>query len=308
MSTYKIFKKMPLVSIHIISYNQVDFIDEAIQSALNQEYDNLEIIIADDGSTDGTCEVILEYGLKFPEIIIPLVGGPNLGITGNSNRGLAACRGKYVAFMGGDDSFLPGKISKQVEWLEADKNRVLCYHDLDVYDSESGRTLYLWSQKYRFRTGDARSLVKYGTFFGATSVMIRYSHKLNIHFNENILVASDWFMWIEILERQTGTFGYINGIFARYRRHKNNITSVASHYLHDALATIEAVEVLAPNKYKWECRQKKSEIYFLEAYKNLKLHEYWAMTTMLARSLWVCFGLWLAPSRLIFTKFLNQKI
>jgi glycosyltransferase involved in cell wall biosynthesis len=296
----------PLVSVHIITYNQVDFIHETILSVLDQDYSNIEIVVADDGSTDGTAEIILDYAEKYPNKIIPLVGGPNLGITGNSNRGLRACKGKYVAFMGGDDSFLPGKISKQVEWLESDTNRVLCYHDIDVYDSNTGRTLYLWSEKYRSRNGNTRTLIKHGVFFGATSVMIRYPH--DVFFNQLIPTASDWFMWIEVLEKQSGYLGCVDGVYARYRRHMNNVTLKGAHRLHDALATICAIENIAPNKYNWECKQKKAEIYFIEAYKNLSIREFSASYSALLQSFSVCHGLWLAPVRLLLIKLSRSRL
>lgn len=297
---------MPLVSVHIITYNQKNFINEALRSALDQDYENIEIVVADDGSTDGTAEIILDYARRYPSKIVPLVGGPNLGITGNSNRGLRTCKGKYVAFMGGDDSFLPGKISKQVEWLEADKNRVLCYHDVDVYDTETGKTLYLWSKKYRSRNGNARTIIKHGTFFGATAVMVRYPHDLL--FNEKIPTASDWFMWIEILERQSGILGYVDGVYARYRRHPNNITSTGEHHLHDALATIEAVELLAPNKYEWECNQKRAEIYSLESFNSLKIGGLKNSMVYMFHSLRICRGFWIAPLRLLVCKVFGLRL
>jgi glycosyltransferase involved in cell wall biosynthesis len=296
----------PLVSIHIITYNQIQFVHETLASALNQDYDNLEIVVADDGSTDGTAEIILDYAKRYPSKIVPLVGGPNLGITGNSNRALRACKGEYVAFQGGDDSFLPGKISKQVEWLEADKHRVLCYHNIDVYDSETGKTLYLWSEKFRFRNGNARTVIRHGTFFGASSVMVR--HPKNLFFNEKISTASDWFMWIEILEKQSGSLGYVDGVYARYRRHANNITVTGAHALNDALATVDAVEELAPQKYKWECRQKRAEIYFLEAYQNLLGRNYLMVVSSLLRSLSACRGICVRPIGLLLSKMLGLKL
>ena len=300
--------RAPLVSVSIITYNQAQFIHEALQSALSQDYKNIEVVVSDDGSTDGTAEIILEYARRHPGKVVPLVGGPNLGITGNSNRALKACQGKYIAFMGGDDTLLPTKVSKQVAWLEADKDRVLCYHDVDVYDSESGKSLYLWSQKYRFRMGNAKSVVKYGTFFAATSVMVRYPHQLHIVFNENIPTASDWLMWIEILERQVGYLGYVEGVYARYRRHPNNITSTGSHQLHDLMATIDAIEWLAPNKYNWECKQKRAEIYFLEAYKNISAKRFCMAFASLFQSLRVCRGFWIAPFRLLVAKVFSGKL
>lgn len=296
----------PLVSICVITYNQKQFIHETLSSVLNQDYDNLEIVVADDGSTDGTAEIIIDYAQRYPGKIIPIVGGPNLGITGNSNRGLRSCKGKYVAFMGGDDSFLPGKISRQVEWFEADENRVLCYHNLDVYESESGKTLYFWSEKYRYRNGDARTVIRHGVFFGATSVMIRYPK--NLFFNESISTASDWLMWIEVLENQSGCIGYVDGVYARYRRHLNNITLTGTHHFDDAIATINAINVLAPNKYKWECRQKLAEIYFLEAYKNLLKLNFGKTFSLLFQSVRVCHGFWVAPFLLLVSKVFGLRL
>jgi len=294
---------IPLVSVCIITYNQVEFMHETLQSALQQDYANIEIIVADDGSTDGTAEIIIDYARKFPGKIVSLIGGPNLGVTGNSNRGLRACKGQYVAFMGGDDTLLPCKITKQVAWLESDKDRVLCYHDVDVYDSETGKTIYLWSQKYRLRMGNAREVVKNGNFFAAMSVMVRYPHELNIVFNENIKVASDFFMWIEILERQSGSFGYVEGVYSRYRRHLNNVSSTGgSLYLHDSLATLDAIETLAPNKYDWECNQKRSETYLIEAHRRIWNKDYWIVFSLLLRSFCACHGFWMAPARILLRK------
>ena len=296
----------PLVSVLIVSYNQVSFIRDAIESAATQDYENLEIIVADDGSTDGTVEIILECQKQYPGKLVALVGATNLGITGNSNRGLRACRGKYVAFMGGDDSFLPGKILAQVRWLEADLNRVLCYHDLDVYDSASNLTLYLWSERYIFRHGSARTVIRYGTFFGATSVMVRYPKGLL--FNPNISTASDWLMWIEVLERQSGTLGHVDGVYARYRRHANNVTSTGKHHLADLLATIEAVNLLVPRKYHWERTQKLAEIYFLAAYRSFRAKEIANCLSLLSQSFRACKGFWISPVVLLFRKILKKKL
>ena len=88
----------PLVSVAIITYNQADIIHETLPETINQQYSNLEVIIADDGSTDGTAQIILEYAGKYPDRVIPVLSNRNNGITINSNQALEACHGKYVAF------------------------------------------------------------------------------------------------------------------------------------------------------------------------------------------------------------------
>ena len=211
----------PLVSVMIITYNQKQFIHETLQSVLNQDYKNIEIIVADDGSSDGTREIILEYAEQYPTKIVSLVGGPNLGITGNSNRGLKACRGKYIAFMGGDDLFLPEKISKQVKWFEAKSDRVLCGHHIEVfYDDERLPHLH---RQYLTSGKGPKDFIRHGCPFGATSVMVRANHTPQNGFDSSLKLVSDGFFFTETLMRGGG-YGYVPGVYARYRRHNNNIT------------------------------------------------------------------------------------
>ena len=254
----------PLVSISIITFNQINFIHETLYSALDQDYKNLEVVVADDGSTDGTAEVILEYAKKYPGRLIPLVGGPNLGITGNSNRALKACRGKYIAFQGGDDVLLPGKIIAQVEWFEKDSKRVLCYHDVDAFDSETGKTIRKWSDRFKHRACGVDELVRLGPFMCATSVMIRRDLSTDVMFDHRIPVASDWLFWVEVLVKNFGLIGFVNGTYARYRRHDGNVTNHSLPLLADSLKSITIIE----EKFPWlskECRNHRSIIYLRTA-------------------------------------------
>ncbi len=205
-------------------------------------------IISYDGSSDGTAAVILEYAEKYPERLVALVGGPNLGITGNSNRALKACKGKYIAFQGGDDVLLPGKISKQVEWMEADERRVLCGHDVEAFDSETGKRRYLWSEHFPMRSGKgAYPIVRDGFLYAATAVMVRASAIPLFGFDERLPIISDRKLWIDCLA-SGGYFGYVNGIYARYRRHANSITSHYSQILQDdKFVTLALVESRYPH-------------------------------------------------------------
>lgn len=219
----------PLVSVHIITYNQKQFIHETLASVLEQDYPNIEIVVADDGSTDGTAEIILDYARQYPDKIVPLVGGPNLGITGNANRGLAACKGKYIAFLGGDDLMLPNKISKQVRYMESHGNCAISYHDLDVFDDSTGKTLYKFSQVSAPQQGDVRKLIKYGCFNGACAVMVRHDCSPQGGFDSRLRIASDWLYWIECMASGR-EIHYIAEELGRYRRHSNNVTGDGGRY------------------------------------------------------------------------------
>ena len=93
----------PLVSISIITYNQKEYLKDCIESILIQNYDNIEIVIADDCSTDGSQELLNIYKERYPDKFVLKLAKKNRGITKNSNAAHFACSGKYIFIMGGDD-------------------------------------------------------------------------------------------------------------------------------------------------------------------------------------------------------------
>lgn len=135
----------PLVSVAIITYNQKEYLRECIESILLQNYPNLQIVVADDCSSDGTQDLLLRYSQQYPNVFTLKLSEKNLGITANSNLAHFACRGKYIFWMGGDDLMLPGKIAKQVEYMENNPDCTLCYHNLDVFDSATKKNLYYFN-------------------------------------------------------------------------------------------------------------------------------------------------------------------
>ncbi len=104
----------PLVSVVIPAYNSASYIAEAIDSALQQDYPEQEIIVIDDGSTDETVEIVARYGDK-----VRLLTQKNQGSAVARNLGIRQARGKYVAFLDADDVWGPHKIRCQVEAMAA---------------------------------------------------------------------------------------------------------------------------------------------------------------------------------------------
>lgn len=223
---------LPKVSIHVISYNQRDFIREAVDSALAQNYPNLEVVIADDASTDGTAEILKEYERNHPGRVVAMLGEENVGITRNSNLGLAACSGELIAFMGGDDVLLPGKIAAQVRWFGADPQRVLCGHQVETFYDDGSRAPHSLSRHLHSGRG-AGPLIRHGPF-GATSVMVRRDRIPSYGFDEALSIVSDQLLWVDVV-RDDGIMGYVPGTLARYRRHSANVTR-------DPLANLDDVE------------------------------------------------------------------
>jgi glycosyltransferase involved in cell wall biosynthesis len=234
----------PLVSILCVTYNQREFVAETVAGMLAQDYPNLEAVIADDGSTDGTVELLRTLTAGDPRFTV--VAGVHAGITANSNRALARCRGRYVAVMGGDDVMLPGKIARQVAWMEADEHRVLCGHDVEVFESSSGEALYLWSERFPLQRGRGAETAVQSVPFCATAIMVRRSAIPARGFDARVPVASDWKLWIDCLHPD-GEYGYVEGVLARYRRHDRNVTgrrgaAQTEHAIAEQLLIWELVE------------------------------------------------------------------
>ena len=129
----------PLVSILINNYNYGRFLAEAIDSALNQTYSNIEVIVVDDGSTDDSHSIIANYQQK----IIPILK-ENGGQASAFNVGFAASRGEIICFLDSDDLFEPQKISEIVQIFEQNPEVGWCFHPLtyigDQIDSQNLET------------------------------------------------------------------------------------------------------------------------------------------------------------------------
>ena len=104
----------PLVSVVIPAYNCGAYLAMAVQSALDQDYPLKEIIVVDDGSTDDTPDVLAQFGER-----IVVVNQPNSGVAAARNLGMQTARGELIALLDADDLWLPGKLHKQVAYLNA---------------------------------------------------------------------------------------------------------------------------------------------------------------------------------------------
>jgi glycosyltransferase involved in cell wall biosynthesis len=114
----------PTVSVIIPAYNAEEYVKDAVTSALNQTYPLQEIVCVDDGSTDGTLEVLRSLESRHPEQVHVLTG-PNRGACAARNRGMERATGDYLQFLDADDILLPEKIEQDVAALEEDREALL---------------------------------------------------------------------------------------------------------------------------------------------------------------------------------------
>lgn len=111
----------PLVSVILIFFNEEKFITEAIESVLAQTYNHWELLLVNDGSSDRSGSIAHNYVEQAPEKIFSLEhqGGQNLGMSASRNLGIQQAKGQYLAFIDGDDVWLPEKLQQQVELIES---------------------------------------------------------------------------------------------------------------------------------------------------------------------------------------------
>lgn len=112
---------LPLVSVIIPTYNRGRILCEAVDSVLEQDYSNVELIVVDDGSTDHTAAILAGYQEK-----IVVIRQPNRGVSAARNAGIAAARGRLISFLDSDDFWLPQKLSCQVDFFISHPGAQIC--------------------------------------------------------------------------------------------------------------------------------------------------------------------------------------
>jgi len=138
--------QLPLVSIITPTYNHAAYLEETIESVLNQDYPRIEYIVLDDGSTDGTREILAKYTGR-----IRWETHPNMGETRTVNKGLSMATGEILAVVNSDDLLLPGGVSVLVRSLLAHPDALAAYPDWYYIDANSRMVGYNRSPDYDYR-------------------------------------------------------------------------------------------------------------------------------------------------------------
>jgi glycosyltransferase involved in cell wall biosynthesis len=134
---------MPRVSVILPTYNYGRFVGEAIQSVLGQTFQDFELIVVDDGSTDNTRDVVG----SFTDPRLRYIYKENGGESSAYNVGIHASSGEYIAFLDSDDIWLPRKLELQVKAMESAPQAGLVYSDVLYFDSTTGAIIEQFSRK-----------------------------------------------------------------------------------------------------------------------------------------------------------------
>ena len=214
--------ELPTVSVAIWTCDQERFIGEAIESALEQDYSRLEVVVADDHSRDSTPHIVADYAERYPDVVKPVLNTGSRSILTNVNRALAACNGELVAILDGDDSYLPGKIEAQVRAFVEHPGLALCHHPVELVD-EAGTVLGIHDPLPHPVWTSARDLVARGKFVATASTMMRREAMPEGGVQPVAGHAPDWLLSIETA--RNGPILRLPQALARWRRHRGQITA-----------------------------------------------------------------------------------
>jgi glycosyltransferase involved in cell wall biosynthesis len=206
----------PLVSVIIPCYNQAQYLPDAIESALEQTYKNVEIIVVDDGSTDGAAAIAGRFSS------VRYIRQENRGLSAARNTGLQISRGKYIVFLDSDDRLLPGAISAGIECFRhyPDCGFVFGGYRKVYSDGASSAT-----ERDLRVAGDYYLQLLHGNFIGmhATVMYSREVLKRAGNFDTEVNATADYEMYLRIARRfKVQKHG---SVVAEYRKHDGNMSA-----------------------------------------------------------------------------------
>lgn len=216
----------PRVNIIMPVYNGVRFIAQAINSVLAQDFQDWELMVVNDGSTDGTAEVLA----SFADARIRVISQANGGEAAARNRALDAINGEYVAFLDADDLYLPSALADMTAFLRVHEefDAVRC----DGYFCDESEHLLGRISEVRpeVQPGNIlEELVLNPAVIGPPMlVMARHAciRKANARFDSDLVMGTDWDFWIQLA--RCARFGLTDRITCMYRIHQTNITKSVS--------------------------------------------------------------------------------
>lgn len=213
------------VSVLLTCYNHVDYLQAAWDGIQQQTHRDIEIIALDDGSTDGTRELLSSLASDFPLQVI--FNEANLGTYGTLNRGLELANGDLIAVLNDDDVWLPNKLARQIELFQ-EFPRVGLAHTHGQFIDGEGKVFEGSPLGFTFprtRTGDVLLDLVYANKIIASAAVFRRSAIPEGGFNADYFGSGDWEMWFRIA--LNWEVGFVDEPLTQYRVHGAN----ASHKL-----------------------------------------------------------------------------
>jgi len=217
----------PLVSAIIPNYNYSQYLRETIDSVLEQTYGQIEIIIVDDGSTDGSREILESYGDQISAIY-----QQNAGVSAARNNGVSRSGGDFLAFLDADDLWLPTKIEKQIARFTAEPSLGLVHVGVDEIDAEGNSLRKRLEGSNGDATIDLLAMSRKGVLGGGSGLMVPRNVFNEIGgFDTRLSTSADWDVFYQVASRYP--VGFVPEILLNYRIHSANMHDNVKAMEHD---------------------------------------------------------------------------
>jgi len=224
---------MPLISIILPLYNGGEFIEKTLLSIGQQSFNNAELIIIDDGSTDNSIEIIKSISSKSSCSILKnlkIVTQKNGGVASARNHGIEKAEGEWLSFIDQDDIWLPGKLGKQIEMLQG-TNASFCYTAFSRFYAD-GREV-IKKNGSADRKESLRSLISGKLFIPPSTVLVKKEiAEIEGGFNSDFIPSDEWDFFLKILEKYDPV--YCPEILVKFRSHPTSTAKTQKRKIFEA--------------------------------------------------------------------------
>jgi len=222
---------MPTVSVVIPAYNAARYVQAAVDSVLGQTFRDVEVLVVDDGSTDGTGAVLSRYGKT-----IRYLRQENSGVSAARNWGIQESTGRYVGFLDADDTWFPKKLDRQIAALEGSGQHRACY-SAQMICTEALTPLAVQPSVRRGST--LEDLLLRGNVVGTPSSVLcdRSLFSIVDGFDPRLSQCADWDMWVRLAT--ITEFLYLDEPLVTYRQHGSNMSADPALLERDSTRVLE---------------------------------------------------------------------
>lgn len=210
-----LYLRTPTISVVMPTYNREELLPRAIESILNQTYEDFEFIIVDDGSTDNSVALIQSYQKQDKRIRL-VQNEKNKGISYSRNRGMDEAKGRYVAIMDSDDYSEPDRLARSLAFMKKHKDYTAVnsvYYEME----REAKGINNWVPPHRWEI-----IFNFANYFTNIAMYdLKFARKHNIRYDENLISAEDYDFWSKMF-LAGGKLGMINEPLIRLRRHSTH--------------------------------------------------------------------------------------
>jgi len=206
-------------------YNGEKYLAKAIDSVLAQTYPDFELVIVDDGSTDGSAKILEKYAAADKRIRV-LYNERNMGIVFTRNRSFSESDSEYIAILDHDDIALPDRLKKQMDFLDSHREFGMVGSWVEQIDENDKPNGIIW--KYDVDTDKISSLMLFSNYFAQSAVTIRKKALPVIPYRQDYIYAEDYDLWTRMAEKWK--VWNLPKILVKYRVHTAGITKTKPNF------------------------------------------------------------------------------